>query len=81
MLTIDSYSRRHFFRKLPKTVEFLNSLKGSKYSVFDFKVHNIYSATSVENMVPVFGSNFNIDKPLNIQSQPSKDDYLGPNAL
>ena len=53
MLTVDSYSRRHFFRKLPKTVEFLNQLNGN-FSVFDFKLHNVYGASSVENMVPIF---------------------------
>ena len=53
LLTVDSYSRRHFFRKLLKTVEFLNSLNPS-FAVFDFKLHNEFGASSVENMVPIF---------------------------
>lgn len=53
LLTIDSYSRRHFYRKLPKTVRFLDKLKES-FGVFDFKIHNIFGDNSVENMVPVF---------------------------
>lgn len=57
ILTIDSYSRRHFFRKLPKTVEFLNNLD-SRFSVFDFKLHNIIGTSSIENMIPVFSGNF-----------------------
>ena len=56
ILTIDSYSRRHFFRKMPKTVKFLNNLD-SKFTVFDFKLHNIFGPSSVLNMVPVFSGN------------------------
>lgn len=57
MLTIDSYSRRHFFRKLPKTVDYLNSLNNaSDFSVFDFKIHNLFGATSVDNILPIFAS-------------------------
>ncbi|CAG9336231.1 unnamed protein product [Blepharisma stoltei] len=77
MLTIDSFSRRHFFRKLPKTVELLNSLGNSKYSIFDFKIHNVFGATSVENMVPVFGNHTNVK----IHDNPPLKDYLGPAAL
>ncbi|CAG9336230.1 unnamed protein product [Blepharisma stoltei] len=76
MLTVDSFSRRHFFRKLPKTVEFLNSLGDSKYSVFDFKIHNIYGDTSINNMVPVLGN-----KTLKVHRKPPKVDYIGPSAL
>ena len=56
-LTIDSYSRRHFYRKLPETVSYLSSLKNSSYSVFDFKLHNVYGSSSIDNMFPVFSSN------------------------
>jgi Protein of unknown function (DUF229) len=57
MLTIDSYSRRHFFRKLPKTLKYLNSLNSS-YAVFDFKLHNEFAGSSTENMVPIFSGIF-----------------------
>jgi hypothetical protein len=55
-LVVDSYSRRHFFRKLPRTVEYLNSLNdmGSFYRVFDFKIHNVKGADSIENQIYVF---------------------------
>ena len=59
ILTIDSYSRRHFFRKMPETVKFLNKMNANTtFSVFDFKLHNIYGQSSIENMVPVFSGNF-----------------------
>ena len=57
LLTIDSYSRRHFFRKMPKTVEFLNNMNPS-FAVFDFKIHNVLGASSTDNMVPVFTGNY-----------------------
>jgi hypothetical protein len=54
-ITIDSFSRRHFFRKLTKTTELLNSLKtDSSYEVFDFKLHNIAGFTSTDNQVWIF---------------------------
>lgn len=57
MLTVDSYSRRHFFRKLPKTVEFLNTVKsGDDYSIFDFKIHNIFGPASIDNIIPIFAN-------------------------
>jgi len=64
MLTIDSYSRRHFFRKLPKTAEYLNSLnQGSDFSVFDFQIHNLFGASSVDNILPIFANFTEIDTP------------------
>lgn len=42
MITLDSFSRRHFFRKLPESVRLLNKLNAEgKWKVFDFKVHNV----------------------------------------
>lgn len=57
-LTLDSMSRRHFYRKIPRVVQFLNSLnsdQSSGYSVFDFKIHNILGPDSISNQVPIFG--------------------------
>ena len=53
MLTIDSFSRRHFYRKLPKTVKMFNKGIGD-FSIFDFKLHNVVGQSSVENIVPIF---------------------------
>ena len=73
-LTIDSVSRRHFFRKLPKTVDYFNNLKRlhPNFVVYDYKLHSIFGQVSVENQVPIFGrvenfvhkfsGNQNIDK-------------------
>jgi hypothetical protein len=42
MVSVDSFSRRHFYRKLPNTVNFLNELKAKgQYAIFDHKLHNI----------------------------------------
>lgn len=50
-LVLDSFSRRHFYRKLPKTVNFLQELsKEGTYGVFDFLLHNIIGKNSIENM-------------------------------
>ena len=56
-ITIDSFSRRHFFRKLPKTVEFFNNLKATHpdIAVYDFKLHSIFGLNSIENQFPVLG--------------------------
>jgi hypothetical protein len=54
LFVIDSYSRKHFFRKMPKSVEYLNNLNaGSQYEVFDFLIHNVYGGNSVANQVPI----------------------------
>ncbi|CAG9315725.1 unnamed protein product [Blepharisma stoltei] len=56
MLTLDSFSRRHFFRKLPKTVELLNRYENSKdWKVFDFKFHNIIGARTSDNQANYWG--------------------------
>lgn len=58
LFVIDSYSRKHFFRKMPKSVEYLNNLnEGRQYEVFDFLIHNIYGGNSVANQVPILTRN------------------------
>jgi hypothetical protein len=52
MVYLDSMSRSHFFRKLPKSVDYLNSIKSdssSDYSVFDFKMFNIIGEDTKNN--------------------------------
>ncbi|CAG9328106.1 unnamed protein product [Blepharisma stoltei] len=54
-IACDSLSRRHFIRKLPTTVAYLNSLnENSTHKVFDFKIHNIQDHASIENQVYVY---------------------------
>lgn len=56
MMVVDSYSRNHFYRKLPQTVEWLNQQRAN-YSVVDFLIHNIIGTNSVGNQAPIFGRN------------------------
>lgn len=78
-LTLDSMSRRHFFRKVPKVVELLNSLnKNSNFSVFDFKIHNILGADSISNQVPIFGG---LDKFVREFKGNQEVDHLGEKAI
>lgn len=53
MLVVDSFSRRHFFQKLPETVEYLSTLK-SDYVAEDFKLHNVIGDGSAHNTIPIF---------------------------
>mmetsp|Transcript_27771 Transcript_27771/g.27464 ORF Transcript_27771/g.27464 Transcript_27771/m.27464 type:complete len:106 (-) Transcript_27771:1191-1508(-) len=80
MLTLDSMSRRHFFRKMPKTIDFLNSLNHneSDYWAFDFKLHNILGPNSVGNQVPIFGGK---DRFVETFEGDQNVDYLGDKAL
>mmetsp|Transcript_33360 Transcript_33360/g.58498 ORF Transcript_33360/g.58498 Transcript_33360/m.58498 type:complete len:682 (+) Transcript_33360:466-2511(+) len=54
MLVVDSFSRRHFFQKLPETVEYLSNLGGEDYVVEDFKLHNVIGDGSAHNTLPIF---------------------------
>lgn len=79
-LTIDSVSRRHFFRKIPKVVDFFNNLNETHpdFAVYDFKLHNILAVTSADNQVPIFGGFKNY-----VKSFPGDQfiDYLGEDAI
>jgi hypothetical protein len=63
LVTIDSFSRRQFYRKLPQTAAWLNSihLQGN-FSVFDFKLHNSLGPNSVFNMIPVLANHSTLRK-------------------
>ena len=76
-IAIDSFSRRHFYRKLPRTTALLNSLNAAQdFTVFDFKLHNIIGQGSAENMIPVFtNQSFHSYKTV------PKGDQLGPTSL
>ncbi|CAG9312321.1 unnamed protein product [Blepharisma stoltei] len=74
-ITLDSFSRRHFFRKLPTTISYLNSLEMSAaWKVYDFKFHNIIGASTLENQSTFLGNN-------SIESYPLTDSRLGRHAL
>lgn len=53
----DSFSRRHFYRKMPLTIQYLNTLKSkSNWRVYDFQFHNIIGTDTMENQSRVFGT-------------------------
>lgn len=63
---MDSVSRSHFFRKLPKTADFLNTVRQNDvYSVFDFKLYNIFGLGTKDNITYLFSGRtgeYNFDK-------------------
>jgi hypothetical protein len=61
MLAGDSYSRRHFYQKLPKTIEYLNDLKDDYY-VEDFKLHNVMGDGTGPNIAPIFTQAMRLDE-------------------
>ena len=76
-IAVDSFSRRHFYRKMPKTVEYLNRLNNeTEYSVFDFKVHNVMAKHSPENMVPMF-----TNKTIPFSREAKSKEQTGPYSL
>lgn len=76
-LTVDSFSRKHFFRKLTRTVEYLNELNvQGEYAVFDNKVHNVIGTDTSRNQIWVFGK-----KDRNNVSGSKNVDALGKSAI
>lgn len=53
VLTLDSFSRRHFYSKLPRTLELLRSLD-EDFEVTDFRLHNVAGDNSIDNVLPLF---------------------------
>lgn len=77
MLAIDSFSRRHFFRKLPKTVELLNAWEKNKvFKIFDLKIHNIQGWDTGRNQAYIFGEEFP-----GISQEPEYVDKFGDEAI
>ena len=52
ILTLDSVSRRNFYRKMPLTADFLRNLSSS-FRVFDFKLSNVMGEYSADNILPM----------------------------
>jgi hypothetical protein len=73
-LVLDSFSRRHFYRKLPKTLSFLENLsRQGEYGVFDFKMHNIVGSKSIDNMSVVLTG---MNKRTRKEAGPSNDIWV-----
>ena len=76
-ISVDSFSRRHFYRKMTETVKTLNRMNKNKvFSVFDFKVHNVVGINSPINMVPMF-----TNQTLKEHTNPPRSDLLGQYSL
>ena len=59
MITLDSFSRNHFYRKLPRVVQWLSDRqREGRWNVTDFKLHNIIGTDTVENQARLFASRF-----------------------
>lgn len=55
LMVLDSFSRRHFYQKLPLTAKWLEELNsGSDFAVVDFKLHNVIGDGSADNTMPIF---------------------------
>lgn len=49
-LSIDSLSRKLFYRRLPKSYNYLKSLSPEQFRIFDFKLSNIIGDNSIPNV-------------------------------
>lgn len=79
MITLDSFSRRHFFRKCPNVVEKLNQLEADgKWKVFDFKLHNIIGSNTSENQSNIFGRTY---KGFRNRDAVKGKDFFGDHAI
>jgi hypothetical protein len=83
VLTLDSLSRRQFYRKLPRTVEFLNSVKAKDFRVFDFLVHNVIGDNSFPNAYPIWSGETTARVPpyLPLHAKSRTEDILGEAAI
>lgn len=61
VLTLDSLSRRQFYRKLPKTTAFMNSINPEEFRVVDFVLHNVIGDNSNPNVIPIW-TGYPVDK-------------------
>jgi hypothetical protein len=79
MVTLDSFSRRHFFRKCPRVVEKLNQLEAEgEWKVFDFKLHNIIGSNTAENQSNVFGQTY---RGMVGKGEVTNTDFFGSQAI
>ena len=80
-LSLDSISRRHFFRKLPDLVGYLDQMNKnpkSDFASFDFKLQNVMGGDSPDNQVPIFIGHLGFPK-----TTPGDQDrdFLGEKAI
>ena len=83
MLVIDSMSRSHFYRRLPKTLKFLNSTSPKNITITDFKLHNIIGSNSIPNVYSVLTGRPYLPMSSETQEKNSEKtkDLLGKDAI
>jgi hypothetical protein len=83
MISVDSMSRKHFYRKMPITLDFLKSLVKDKHRVFDFKIHNIIGDNSIPNVYGVMtGNNYPFENNKKKQENAKiEDDLIRKDAI
>jgi len=57
-LFLDSMSRKTFYRRLTKTIQFLNELDPSLVKVYDFKLHSSVADNTLPNLFPMWTGKF-----------------------
>ena len=62
MIMLDSVSRKHFYRNLPSTINYLNtkiSQVDSNITIYDFLINNAHDYHTTANLIPIlFGKSF-----------------------
>lgn len=83
MLVFDSISRKHFYRKLPKTVEYLNNLDPSRFRLNDFKIQNVMGDNSLPNVYPVWTGKAlpNLSTAKKNSNKSKEEDLIGDKAI
>mmetsp|Transcript_3561 Transcript_3561/g.7636 ORF Transcript_3561/g.7636 Transcript_3561/m.7636 type:complete len:381 (+) Transcript_3561:39-1181(+) len=83
VLTLDSLSRRQFYRKLPLTVAYLNTVDSAQFKVHDFRIHNVIGDNSYPNVYPIWTGKVAPHIPEFFKTSNSKknEDLIGEAAI
>jgi hypothetical protein len=76
-LFLDSISRKTFYRRLPKTISFLNNLNRKDFKLYDFKLHTSVADNSLPNLFPLWtGHHYSEKTRKEMQENKLKNDDL-----
>lgn len=82
LMVLDSFSRRHFYQKLPLTVKLFEELNAGKdFAVVDFKLHNVIGDGSADNTIPIFKGNCYLDGELDSSGAHRFTNKIGKDAI